>query len=58
MGNETQLAFVRVYVGPESSCVVSTTDLQVAYIDMASKPAIIFRIAARNDKVVFIFWLN
>ena len=45
-----QLAFVRVYCGPNPSCVVSTVSLTSAHIDYSSKPAIIFRIAARNDK--------
>ena len=45
-----QLAFVRVYCGPNPSCVVSTSSLTTAHIDYSSKPAIIFRIAARNDK--------
>ena len=46
----TQLAFVRVYCGASPSCVVVTTSLGQAHVDMTSKPAIIFRIAARNDK--------
>ncbi|XP_071495473.1 host cell factor 1-like [Diadema antillarum] len=45
-----QLAFVRVYCGPNPSCVVSSTNLAAAHIDYTSKPAIIFRIAARNVK--------
>ena len=49
-GGEGQLAFVRVYVGPEPACIVSTANLQAAHIDTTTKPAIIFRIAARNDK--------
>ncbi|VDK57600.1 unnamed protein product [Anisakis simplex] len=50
VGSETQLAFVRVYVGPEPSCVVSSMNLHAAHVDTSSKPAIIFRIAARNEK--------
>jgi len=46
----TQLAFVRVYCGPTASCVVPTTSLVSAHIDYTTKPAIIFRIAARNEK--------
>jgi hypothetical protein len=49
-GGEGQLAFVRVYVGPEPACVVSTANLHAAHVDTTTKPAIIFRIAARNDK--------
>ncbi|XP_003383692.1 PREDICTED: host cell factor 1-like [Amphimedon queenslandica] len=44
------MAFARVYCGPGSSCVVSHSQLGSAHIDMTSKPAIIFRIAAKNDK--------
>ena len=45
-----QLAFIRVYCGPSPSCVVTTTQLNQAHIDVTNKPAIIFRIAAKNDK--------
>jgi host cell factor len=44
------MAFARVYCGPGSSCVVSHTQLASAHVDTTSKPAIIFRIAAKNDK--------
>ena len=44
------MAFARVYCGPSSQCVVSHGQLTNAHIDVTSKPAIIFRIAARNDK--------
>ncbi|VDP06039.1 unnamed protein product [Soboliphyme baturini] len=47
---DNQLAFVRVYVGPDPHCVVSNSNLSQAHIDTSTKPAIIFRIAARNDK--------
>lgn len=46
----SQLAFVRVYCGPNSQCGVLNASLQSAHVDYTSKPAIIFRIAARNDK--------
>ncbi|XP_051864924.1 host cell factor 1b [Pristis pectinata] len=45
-----QLAFMRVYCGPNPSCLVQTTNLSNAHIDYTTKPAIIFRIAARNEK--------
>uniref|UniRef100_A0A182SA42 Fibronectin type-III domain-containing protein n=1 Tax=Anopheles maculatus TaxID=74869 RepID=A0A182SA42_9DIPT len=45
-----QLAFVRVYCGPQNQCIVVNHSLQTAHVDFTSKPAIIFRIAARNDK--------
>lgn len=49
-GADNQLAFVRVYVGNEPQCVVTNVNLAAAHIDTTTKPAIIFRIAARNDK--------
>ncbi|XP_041093071.1 LOW QUALITY PROTEIN: host cell factor 1-like [Polyodon spathula] len=45
-----QLAFMRVYCGPSPSCLVQTSSLSNAHIDYTTKPAIIFRIAARNEK--------
>ena len=45
-----QLTFVRVYCGPQSSCTVLSETLSGAHIDFTTKPAIIFRIAARNEK--------
>eukprot|EP00731_Ephydatia_muelleri_P021532 Em0014g123a len=44
------MAFARVYCGPGSSCIVSHSQLASAHVDTTSKPAIIFRIAAKNDK--------
>lgn len=46
----SQLAFVRVYCGPNNQCGVLNMSLMAAHVDYTSKPAIIFRIAARNDK--------
>lgn len=45
-----QLAFVRVYCGANNQCTVANTSLSNAHVDCSTKPAIIFRIAARNDK--------
>lgn len=45
-----QLAFVRVYCGPQNQAVVHNSSLAAAHIDTTTKPAIIFRIAAKNDK--------
>jgi host cell factor len=45
-----QLAFVRVFCGPQAQCVVANASLLAAHIDTSTKPAIIFRIAARNEK--------
>lgn len=46
----TQLTFVRVYCGSVSSCTVTADTLKNAHIDFTTKPAIIFRIAAKNEK--------
>ncbi|CAL8114878.1 unnamed protein product [Orchesella dallaii] len=46
----TNLSFVRVYCGPSNQCNVPTASLNQALVDTTSKPAIIFRIAAKNDK--------
>ncbi|ETN68572.1 hypothetical protein NECAME_05536, partial [Necator americanus] len=48
--SDNQLAFMRVYVGVEPECVVNQSNLAAAYVDQSTKPAIIFRIAARNEK--------
>lgn len=48
--NPNQLAFVRVYCGKTANCTVSNTNLQTAHVDTTTKPAIIFRIAAKNEK--------
>ncbi|KAJ6644380.1 Host cell factor, partial [Pseudolycoriella hygida] len=44
----TSLAFVRVYCGPDARCTVPNSSLESAYVDKTSKPAMLFRIAARN----------
>uniref|UniRef100_A0A8R1HQ67 Fibronectin type-III domain-containing protein n=1 Tax=Caenorhabditis japonica TaxID=281687 RepID=A0A8R1HQ67_CAEJA len=46
----SQLAFMRVYCGPTAECQVPQANLGTAYVDQTNKPAIIFRIAARNEK--------
>lgn len=46
----TALNFVRVYCGPHNAAVVSHESLGAALIDRTNKPAIIFRIAAKNEK--------
>lgn len=45
-----QLAFTRVYVGKDNQCDVAMETIKTAHVDMTSKPAIIFRIACRNEK--------
>uniref|UniRef100_A0A158PB36 Fibronectin type-III domain-containing protein n=1 Tax=Angiostrongylus cantonensis TaxID=6313 RepID=A0A158PB36_ANGCA len=44
------LTYVFLYVGAEPECVVNQSNLAAAYVDQSAKPAIIFRIAARNEK--------
>lgn len=51
VNSDAQLAFVRVYAGSEPRCVVSNANLATAHIENSAKPAVIFRIAARNEKV-------
>ncbi|XP_026323467.1 host cell factor 1-like isoform X2 [Hyposmocoma kahamanoa] len=48
--SKSQLAFVRVYCGKTNTCVVPQSSLSAAHVDSSTKPAIIFRIAARNEK--------
>ncbi|XP_034231163.1 host cell factor 1-like isoform X2 [Thrips palmi] len=45
-----QLAFVRIYQGAANQCSVGNDTLSKAHIDMTTKPAILFRISARNEK--------
>ena len=46
------MAFVRVYGGALAECSVNAAQLLQAHLDTtsSSKPAIIFRIAARNER--------
>lgn len=50
VSNPNQLAFIRVYCGSNNACSVNNSALNAAHVDTTTKPAIIFRIAARNDK--------
>ena len=45
-----QLSFNQIYCGIESNCLINAEVLNKANIDYSSKPAILFRIAAKNDK--------
>lgn len=47
---QNNMQFVRVYLGESPRCIVSHQQLGSAHIDCTSKPAIIFRIAAKNQK--------
>lgn len=41
-------------MGVDPECVVNQSNLAAAYVDQSTKPAIIFRIAARNEKVAVV----
>ncbi|XP_051977060.1 host cell factor 2-like [Xyrauchen texanus] len=53
-GNNTErpgdLAFIRIYRGTKTSCTVSETQLSNAHIDSSARPAVVFRIAAKNEQ--------
>jgi host cell factor len=44
----SKLSFAPIYRGTQPSCLVPTETLASAHIDTSSKPAVIFRIAAKN----------
>ncbi|XP_038170868.1 host cell factor 2 isoform X2 [Arvicola amphibius] len=48
--NPGQLVFMRIYCGLKTSCVVTSGQLANAHIDYTSRPAIVFRISAKNEK--------
>uniref|UniRef100_A0A8D8R5S3 Host cell factor 1 n=2 Tax=Cacopsylla melanoneura TaxID=428564 RepID=A0A8D8R5S3_9HEMI len=48
--NPAALTFEKVYSGASNHAVVSHAALASAYVDTTNKPAIIFRIAAKNEK--------
>uniref|UniRef100_A0A3Q1FU74 Host cell factor C2 n=1 Tax=Acanthochromis polyacanthus TaxID=80966 RepID=A0A3Q1FU74_9TELE len=47
-----QMAFIRIYRGTKTSCSVSPTHLDNAHIDSSAsnRPAVVFRIAAKNEQ--------
>lgn len=47
-----QMAFIRIYRGTKTSCSVSSSQLDNAHIDSstANRPAVVFRIAAKNEQ--------
>ncbi|XP_075065398.1 host cell factor 2 [Mixophyes fleayi] len=47
---QNQLAFVKIYSGLETSCVVTAAQLANAHVDCSSRPAVVFRISAKNEK--------
>ncbi|XP_030070275.1 host cell factor 2 isoform X2 [Microcaecilia unicolor] len=48
--NPNQLTFMKIYCGLRTFCTVSTAQLASAYVDCTSKPAVVFRISAKNEK--------
>ncbi|XP_066561339.1 host cell factor 2 [Amia ocellicauda] len=49
-GSTSPLAFIRIYRGTKTFCTVSSTHLSNAHIDCTSRPAVVFRIAAKNEQ--------
>ncbi|KAM3927006.1 host cell factor 2 isoform 1-T1 [Leptodactylus fuscus] len=47
---QNQLAFVKIYSGSETSCTVTASQLANAHVDCSSRPAVVFRISAKNEK--------
>ncbi|KAL0196285.1 hypothetical protein M9458_009857, partial [Cirrhinus mrigala] len=45
-----ELAFIRIYRGTKTSCTVSENQLSNAHIDCSARPAVVFRIAAKNEQ--------
>ncbi|XP_038157988.1 host cell factor 2 isoform X2 [Cyprinodon tularosa] len=47
-----QMAFIRIYRGTKTSCLVGSSHLENAHIDSSSscRPAVVFRIAAKNEQ--------
>ncbi|XP_077091047.1 host cell factor 2 isoform X2 [Siphateles boraxobius] len=45
-----ELAFIRIYRGIKTSCTVSEAQLSNAHIDCSARPAVVFRIAAKNEQ--------
>lgn len=47
-----QMAFIRIYRGTKTSCSVNSSNLENAHIDSSAsnRPAIVFRIAAKNEQ--------
>ncbi|XP_076153203.1 host cell factor 2 [Alosa pseudoharengus] len=44
------MAFIRIYRGTKTSCTVSPSNLSNAHIDCSARPAVVFRIAAKNEQ--------
>ncbi|KAM9173211.1 host cell factor 2 isoform 2-T2 [Pangshura tecta] len=48
--NPNQLVFMKIYCGLKTSCIVTAAQLSNAHVDYTSRPAIVFRISAKNDR--------
>ncbi|KFQ24091.1 Host cell factor 2, partial [Mesitornis unicolor] len=48
--NPSQLVFMRIYCGLRTSCMVTAAQLSNAHVDYTSRPAIVFRISAKNER--------
>lgn len=48
--NPNQLVFMKIYCGLKTSCVVTAAQLSNAHVDYTSRPAIVFRISAKNER--------
>ncbi|KFP69779.1 Host cell factor 2, partial [Acanthisitta chloris] len=48
--NPSQLVFMRIYCGLKTSCIVTAAQLSNAHVDYSSRPAIVFRISAKNER--------
>lgn len=44
------VTFIRIYRGTKTSCTVNVANMTNAYIDCSARPAIVFRIAAKNER--------
>ncbi|XP_040200189.1 host cell factor 2 isoform X2 [Rana temporaria] len=47
---QNQLAFMKIYSGVKTSCTVTSAQLANAHVDCSSRPAVVFRISAKNEK--------
>ncbi|KAM5171973.1 host cell factor 2 [Mantella aurantiaca] len=47
---QNQLAFMKIYSGVKTSCTVTSAQLANAHLDCSSRPAVVFRISAKNEK--------
>ncbi|XP_053319527.1 host cell factor 2 isoform X2 [Spea bombifrons] len=45
-----QLVFMKIYCGLQTACTVTAAQLANAHVDCTSRPAVVFRISAKNEK--------